>query len=159
LEGAKFINNIVYRKLEWNDIDRFIELRKAQLAEEGANTEVDITDNLFAYYKEHLNDGTFVSWIATINDEIIATSGISFIEQPPHYGNPLGRIGIISSMYTIEAYRRKGIAKKLLSCVVNEAREYGCAVVQITSAIMGTFLYQAFGFKRYDKFYRYKLYK
>jgi len=151
------MGDVIYRKLEWNDIGRFIELRKAQLAEEGANTEVDITDSLFDYYKKHFNDGTFVSWIATIDDEIIATSGMSFVEQPPHYGNPSGRIGVLSSMYTIETYRRKGIAKKLLGYVVNEAREYGCAVVQITSATKGTFLYQDFGFKRHDKFYRYKL--
>jgi len=151
------MTDIVYRKLEWNDIDSFIKMRKAQLTEEGANTEADITDNLFAYYEKHLNDGTFVSWIATIDDEIIATSGMSFVEQPPHYGNPLGRIGILSSMYTLEAYRRKGIAKKLLGYVVDEARKYGCAAVHITSAHMGTFLYQDFGFKKFDKFYRYKL--
>ena len=151
------MSNFIFRKLEWDDIDRFIELRKAQLAEEGANTEIDITDNLFAYYEKHFNDETFVSWIATIDDEIIATSGMSFIEQPPHYGNLLGRIGILSSMYTVKAYRRKGIAKKLLNYVVNEAREYGCAAVHITSTHMGTFLYQDFGFKKYDRFYRYRL--
>jgi len=150
------MNGVIYRKLKWSDIDRFIELRKAQLAEEGANTDVDITDNLYAYYEKHLNEGTFVSWIAILDDEIIATSGISFVEQPPHYGNPLGRIGILSSMYTTKAHRRKGIAKKLLSYVINEAREYGCAAVHITSAHMGTFLYQDFGFKQYDKFYRYR---
>ena len=151
------MREIIYKKLEWSDIGRFIELRKAQLAEEGANTEIDITNNLLDYYEKHFNNGTFVSWIATIDDEIIATSGISFVEQPPHYGNPLGRIGILSSMYTVEVYRRRGIAKKLLGYVVNEAREYGCAAVQITSAHMGTFLYQDFGFRRFDKFYRYKL--
>ena len=151
------MGGIIYRKLDWSDIDRFIELRKAQLAEEGANTDVDITDNLYAYYEKHFDDGTFVSWIAIFNDEIIATSGISFVEQPPHYGNPLGRIGILSSMYTVKTHRRKGIAKKLLSYVVNEAREYGCTAVHITSAHMGTFLCQDFGFKQYDKFYRYKL--
>jgi len=151
------MDGVIYRKLEWGDIDRFIELRKTQLAEEGADVKTDITDNLLAYYEKHLNDGTFVSWIATVEGEIIATSGISFVEQPPHYGNPLGLIGILSSMYTIETYRRKGIAKKLLAYVVNEAKEYGCAAVHITSAHMGTYLYQDFGFKRYDRFYRYKL--
>ena len=151
------MDGVDYRKLEWSNIDRFIELRKAQLAEEGANTDVDITDNLYTYYEKHFSDGTFVSWIATINDEIIATSGMSFVEQPPHYGNPSGRTGILSSMYTVETHRRKGIAKKLLNYVVNEARGYGCAAVHITSAHMGTFLYQDFGFKRHDKFYRYRL--
>ena len=40
-------------------------------------------------------------------------------------------------MFTEPQYRRKGIAKELLSRVVNEAREYGCGVIQITASDMG----------------------
>ena len=40
----------------------------------------------------------------------------------------------------------KGIAKELLSRVVNEAREYGCGVIQITASDMGVKLYTDFGF-------------
>ena len=153
------MNDVIYRKLEWKDINCFIELRKNQLIEEGAKAKEDITDILLDYYERHLSDGTFVSWIAIINDEIIATSGMSFVEQPPHYGNPTGRIGIISSMYTIETYRRKGIAKKLLNLVVDEAKEYGCGVVQITASELGAKFYQSFGFRQSNGFYRYKLYQ
>ena len=151
------MDEIIYRKLEHKDINDFIDLRKSQLAEEGATAKIDITDTLVSYYKRHLNDGTFVSWLATANDKIIATSGVSFVEQPPHFGNPRGLIGIISSMYTLNEYRRKRVASKLLELVVNEAKEYGCGVVQITSSKAGAYLYQDFGFKRYNNFYRYKL--
>jgi GNAT superfamily N-acetyltransferase len=34
-------------------------------------------------------------------------------------------------MFTNPEYRRKGIAKELLSRVVEEARAYGCGTVQI----------------------------
>ncbi len=34
-------------------------------------------------------------------------------------------------------YRRHDVAKELLSKVVNEARGYGCGVVQITALDMG----------------------
>ena len=49
-------------------------------------------------------------------------------------------------MFTEPQYRRKGIAKELLSRVVNEAREYGCGVIQITASDMGVELYTDFGF-------------
>ena len=151
--------DIEYRKLEWNDINRFIELRKTQLLEEGTEAVIDITDSLFSFYKRHFFDGTFISWVATSNGEIIATSGVSIVEKPPYYSNPTGRIGIVSSMYTIPSYRRQGIAKKLLGLVVDEAKKNGCGTIHITASDMGANLYQNFGFERYKNFFQYKLCK
>jgi GNAT superfamily N-acetyltransferase len=37
-------------------------------------------------------------------------------------------------MYTLKAYRRKGIAKKLLDKVIKEAKEYRCGAIQITAS-------------------------
>lgn len=68
-----------------------------------------------------------------------------------------GKIGLLSSMYTLKEYRRKGIAKELLSRVVNEAREYGCGAVQITASDMGVLLYTDYGFEKNGNFMQYKL--
>ena len=71
----------------------------------------------------HMADGTFVSWLAIDEGEkIIGTGGMSFVEKPPYFGCPNGRIGLLSSMYTDPHYRRRGIAKELLTRVVDEAR-------------------------------------
>ena len=64
--------------------------------------------------------------------EIVGTNGMSFVEKPPYFGCPSGRMGLLSSMYTDSRYRRRGIAKELLRKVVDEARAYGCGAVQIT---------------------------
>ena len=82
---------------------------------------------------------------------------MSFVEKPPYFGCPSGRIGLLSSMFTNPNYRRKGIAKELLSRVVNEAKEYGCGTVQITASDMGVKLYADFGFKHNGNFMHYKL--
>lgn len=49
-----------------------------------------------------------------------------------------------------------GIARKLLSKVVNEAKVYGCGVVQITASDIGVLLYTDFGFKKNNNFMEYK---
>ena len=67
-------------------------------------------------------------------EKIIGTSGMSFIEKPPYFGCPSGKIGPLSSMFTDPDYRRMGIAKELLHRVVEEAREYGCGTIQITAS-------------------------
>ncbi|MBP3272299.1 MAG: GNAT family N-acetyltransferase [Ruminococcus sp.] len=148
---------MIYRHLEEKDLDTFIEMRIVQLREEGAEDDIDLAPSLRDYYNRHMADGTFFSWIAEDQGVIIATSGISIVEKPPYFGCPNGRIALLSSMYTDKAYRRKGIAKELLRRVTDEAREKGCAVVQITASDMGVLLYTDFGFVKNDNFMQLKL--
>ena len=63
---------------------------------------------------------TDVSWLALDGDRVVGTSGMSFVEKPPYFGCPTGRIGLLSSMYTDPEYRRMGIARELLSKVIEE---------------------------------------
>ena len=148
---------IVYRKLDMSDLDVFIRLRITQLREEGAKEDIDLVPALRDYYERHMADGTFVSYLALDGNEIVATSGMSFVERPPYFGCPSGRLGILSSMYTRPDHRRQGIAKKLLGMVVDEARAYGCGSVWITASDMGVKLYTAFGFVKNGNFMQFRL--
>ncbi|MFG6369339.1 MAG: GNAT family N-acetyltransferase [Lachnospiraceae bacterium] len=110
-----------YRKLVDKDLHIFIEIRILQLQEEGAEATFDLKPYLQDYYKRHLDDNTFVSWLAVDENRIVGTSDMSFVEKPPYYSCPSGKIGLPSSMYVIKEYRRKGIVKFVLDKVVNEA--------------------------------------
>jgi len=149
--------NITYKRLTEKELNTFIEMRIDQLREEGAKEEIDLAPALKQYYMRHMADGTFVSWLAFDGNKIIGTSGMSFVEKPPYFGCPSGKIGLLSSMFTNPDYRRKGIAKELLSRVVNETREYGCGTIQITASDMGVKLYTDFGFVHNENFMQYKL--
>lgn len=148
---------ITYRKLTEKELDTFIQMRIRQLREEGAKENVDLAPALKDYYMRHMADGTFVSWLALDGDAIVGTSGMSFVEKPPYFSCPSGKIGLLSSMFTEPAYRRQGIAKELLRRVVDEARAYGCGAVQITASDMGVLLYADFGFVKNENFMQYKL--
>ena len=148
--------SITYRKLTEKDLETFISMRITQLREEGATEDLDLRPSLVDYYHRHMADGTFVSWLALDGGRIVGTSGMSFVEKPPYFSCPSGRIGLLSSMYTDPTYRRRGIAKELLARVVNEARDYGCGSVQITASDMGVLLYTDFGFVKNGNFMQYK---
>ena len=148
---------IEYRKLSEKELDVFIEMRINQLREEGAKEDIDLKPALLDYYKRHMKDGTFGSWLALDGNNIIGTSGMSFVEKPPYFGCPSGKIGLLSSMFTNPNYRRNGIAKELLSRIVNEAKQYGCGTIQITASDMGVKLYTDFGFEHNGNFMQYKL--
>ena len=148
---------LTYRRLTEADVPTFVTMRITQLKEEGAQSDLALEPALTAYYQKHLADGTFVSWLAVDGEKIVGTSGMSFVEKPPYYSNPTGKIGLLSSMYTNPAYRRQGIARKLLDHVVEEARTYGCGAVWITASEMGVLLYTAYGFEKNGRFLHYPL--
>lgn len=147
---------LTYQKLTSEQLDTFINMRIKQLREEGATEDIDLVPNLKDYYNRHIADGTFVSWLAMDGDRIVGTSGMSFVEKPPYFSCPTGKIGLLSSMFTDPEYRRMGIAKELLSRVVEEARKYGCGSVQITASDMGVLLYTDFGFVKNGNFMQYR---
>ena len=148
---------IIYQRLTQQHLATFIEMRINQLREEGAKEDIDLTPALNDYYARHLDDGTFCAWLALLDGEIIGTSGISIVEKPPYFGCPSGRIALLSSMYTAPQHRCKGIAKTLLSRVIEDARKQGCGTVQITASDMGVKLYTAFGFVHNHNFMQFKL--
>lgn len=148
---------IKYRRLISDDLDRFIVMRINQLREEGAKEDTDLRPALLDYYTRHMADDTFVSWLAVDGERIVGTSGMSFVEKPPYFGCPSGKMGLLSSMYTDPEYRRQGIARELLSRVVGDARRYGCGTVQITASDMGVLLYTDFGFVKNGNFMQYRL--
>ena len=131
--------DIRYKRLTEKELNTFIHMRINQLREEGAKEEMDLVPALKEYYTRHMADGTFVSWLAIDEENIIGTSGM------------------LSSMYTDPEYRRRGIAKELLSRVIDDAREYGCGTIQITASDMGVKLYTDFGFVHNGNFMQYKL--
>ena len=148
---------ISYKKLEESQTDAFIRLRIKQLREEGAKEETDLVPALKEYYRKHMMDGTFSAWLAMDGNRIVGTGGISFVEKPPYFSCPTGKIGLLSSMYTEPEYRRRGIGRELLSRVVEDAKAWGCGTIQVTASDMGVLLYADFGFEKNGNFMQYLL--
>ncbi len=148
---------IGYRRMTAEDMEIFAAMRIRQLVEEGAQAEGDLLPALLDYYRRHLSDGTFVAWLALDGERIVGTSGISIVEKPAWFGCPTGKIGLISSMYTDKAYRRQGIARRLLTLVTDAAKEQGCGAVWITASDMGVPFYAGCGFVHNGNFMQCKL--
>ena len=144
-------------RLALEDLPDLVEMRIAQLLEEGAREAVDLRPALSDHYARHLSDGTFVAWLAVADGRIAATSGMSFVEKPPYFSCPTGRLGLLSGMYTRPEHRRRGSGRELLSRVVDEARRRGCGSVWITASDMGVLLYTDFGFTKNGNFMQYRL--
>ena len=129
---------MIFRRAEIEDVVRLIELRKLQLQDEGQTPDVDIDQKLDIFFKQKMQSGELVEWVA--EDEtgrIIATAAVLFIEFPPGFTNPTGKKGYITNMYTADEYRGQGIAGLLLMKIERESKERGITNLMLHASEMG----------------------
>ena len=81
----------------------------------------------------------------------MACAALSFYYLPPKPFNLAGKYGYISSMYTEEGHRRKGLARQLLQEALDYAQEEGLKMVKLHAAEAGVSLYESVGFKKWNE--------
>ncbi|MBE5102168.1 GNAT family N-acetyltransferase [Priestia aryabhattai] len=140
-----------FRKATINEIDQLIYLRKKQLVDEGIEPNQEIDTELKEFFTNKMSDGSLVEWVVEDNDEIIATGAIVFFEFPPTYTNKSGKKAYVTNMYTKESYRGQGIATKLLTKLVAEAKTAGIIKIWLGASKLGRPVYKKFGFKETDE--------
>ena len=109
------------------------------------------------FFRTHLADGSFISYIAWEGDRAAACSGISLQVHPPTYENPTGKHGYITNMYTRPSWRKRGIARMLVDKLVATAKDAGCAQLFLNASPMGRSLYVRYGFEPVDGEMRFTL--
>lgn len=141
---------ITYRKADITDIPQLIYLRLQFLKEiypKADNSQDDqLKDHLRSYLTEHLSHDNFVNWFADKDGEVVGSAGIVFYNQPPLYHNLEGKVAYILNVYTLPAYRRRGIAKTLLQKIMAEAKRRNTGKVSLHTSKEGRALYEQFGF-------------
>ncbi|SUV06701.1 GCN5-like N-acetyltransferase [Priestia megaterium] len=140
-----------FRKATVNETDQLIYLRKKQLVDEGIEPNQEIDTELKEFFTNKMSDGSLIEWIVEDNEEIIATGAIVFYEFPPTYTNKSGKKAYITNMYTRESYRGQGIATKLLTKLVAEAKTAGIIKIWLGASKLGRPVYKKFGFKEADE--------
>ena len=98
------------------------------------------------FFRERLADKSFVSFIAWDGELAVASSGMCIQLHPPTHGNPSGRVGYITNMYTRPAFRRRGVVTMLLERLVETARELKCGRCLLNATDAGHPVYLKYGF-------------
>ena len=108
MDRAASIVNIRLATLD--DIEALVSLRIQLLEADDASFD----GALRAWLRTHPADGSFLAWIAQDAGTVVAASGLTVLDRPPYPGNATGLDGYVTNMYTLPAYRRRGLARQLL---------------------------------------------
>jgi GNAT superfamily N-acetyltransferase len=125
-----------------DDIEALISLR-IQLLE----VDPGLGDGLRAWLRIHLADGSFLAWVADDAGTVVAATGLTVLDRPPYPGNLTGLDGYVTNMFTLPAYRRRGLARQLLDLLIAHARQVGVRRLFLESSREGQPPYEQFGFR------------
>jgi predicted acetyltransferase len=142
------------RKAVHNDIDDLIDFRIKFLSEiqeiPSINDMEIFRKSLRKFFLDKMKSKEFIAWLAEMENKIIATSGLSFLQKPPHFINMTGKFAYIMNMYTEPEWRRKGIGGQLLKKSFEEIKKRGIQSVVLHATPYGKPLYEKYGFREND---------
>ena len=99
------------------------------------------------YFQKHLEDHTILSFIALDNGKIVSSCILCIFQTLPTPGCLSGKAGLLLNVYTLEEYRRKGLAYNLLSRLIEEAKGFGLGKIHLDYTDDGYHLYKKLGFE------------
>lgn len=133
------------------DIGALEQLRMDYLKEDFGELTSEQKEMLLAeidpYLRWHLGTGLMV-FVARDDDAgIVSCAWLLLIEKPPSPRFPHGRTGTLFNVYTAPAFRRRGLASKVMDALIEDARIRHLDLLELNATEDGYPLYRSLGFR------------
>ena len=103
------------------------------------------------YAQKHLADETMFAWIVDAEAQSIASGALTLMEKIPHPRRADHREGYVHSIYTIPAYRHRGLARRIVTAIIACCRSHNLRVIKLNASEAGRPGYEALGFRAASK--------
>ena len=107
-----------------------IDLRIAQLTEEGDANAADHASEIRDFYERAFGNGTFRMWIAIQRRKVIGAVGLTLTEASLYSPDQIRKTGILSNIYIKPEFRQSGMEKCILGYVLRAAENNGIDVIK-----------------------------
>ena len=135
------------RKANAGDIETLMDVRLEMLRiVNNLSADAEFDKVLVDCNREYFLHGDQTTVIAVDGGKTIGCASISYIKVMPTFDHPTGKRAHLMNVYTNESYRRQGIGRKMISMLIEEAREKGCTEISLDATEQGRFLYTKLGF-------------
>ncbi len=99
------------------------------------------------FYETHIADGTHYALAAEYDGETCGCGAVCFTEELPSPDNPSGRCAYLMNIYVREAYRKHGLAHKIVTRLIEEATRRNCGKIYLETTDDGRPVYESLGFR------------
>ena len=144
------MKNISYYKATNDDISDLVENRILFALElsDGHDPEAleALRAQLTGYFSKATADATCISFLAKFDGIVAGIGSVHLRDMPGNFKNPSGKWGYIMNMYTVPAFRRNGICKRILDLLVEEGTKCGVTAFELHATNEGELVYKQNGF-------------
>lgn len=145
------MNKITYRKTTKADMKILMKLRLEMLREvNGLSGEYEYDENFISESRRYFESGEQTTVIASDGETLVGCASLSYTWIMPTFSHPTGNRAHLMNVYTRADYRRRGISKKMVEILIDEAKENGVTEISLDATEMGRPLYELLGFKASD---------
>ena len=100
------------------------------------------------FFAQALDEGSYRGWFAENQaGQVVAGGGILVLPWPSHPRDTQTRRPMIINVYTEPAYRRCGLARRLMAAMIDWARQQGYGTLSLHASEYGRPLYEELGFQ------------
>ena len=142
------------RKATAADIELLIKLRLDYIEQDSGkiaeHPKQELSLQLRSYFTSHLADESFVAIVAEERGNVVSTAYLAIAEKPPSSHFPNGKTGALLNVLTYANFRRKGIATKVISRLIEEAKARNISSIGLLATKDGLQLYKKLGFSTAD---------
>jgi GNAT superfamily N-acetyltransferase len=112
-----------------------------------AEAEAAMRAKLPGMLRQMIESGEYVGWVVLADDaQVVAGAGVQIRRLLPRWDTQIEREALVVNVYVAPAYRRLGLARRLMEAILAWSREQGIERVVLHPSSMGRPLYESLGF-------------
>lgn len=104
------------------------------------------SDGIISESRDYFLNGNHLTVLAFDGDEVIGCASMSYMWIMPTFSHPTGKRAHLMNVYTRSEYRRQGIARKMVSLLIEETWKKGATEISLDATESGRPLYRSLGF-------------
>ena len=151
MDEITLVDEVTLRQAGPSDLAAIVHHRRAMFEDMGYQDRAAL-DAMEAscrpFFAQALAEGWYRAWLAVnAAGEVVAGGGVLILPWPSHPRDSQTRRPMIVNVYTERAYRRRGLARRLMTAMLDWLRQEGYGTVSLHASDYGRPLYESLGFQ------------
>lgn len=139
---------IEFRIATAGDIDLMMSSRLEMLhVVNDLSSDYEFSDELIDYSRDYFLNGDQTTVLALDGQTVIGCASMSYMTIMPTFSHPTGKRAHLMNVYTNSNYRRQGIARRMVTMLIDDAWGKGATEISLDATESGRPLYESWGFK------------
>lgn len=141
------VDEFSLRRTTTRDLDLILRHREAMFRAMGLPVDGSAKDASRNFFAGALARNRYHGWFVETGGAVVAGGGVVLLEYQPGPHQPGILRPFVVNMWTEEAFRRRGMARRLMMAMIEWARAEGYSSLNLHASDAGRALYEELGFR------------